>query len=103
MPKGKSAHERVMRKRQKVYGPTGPNFIAFGKAVTAVLEAHYQCKLPHDIPSHVASLIYAQGKLLRMVMPFAYNGDSAVDAKAYIDIADSLDARKTSPSRRKKS
>lgn len=85
---------KVMRTRQKVYGPTGPNFAAFGKAVTALLEAHYQMKLPHDIPPHVAALIYGQGKLIRMALPFEYNGDSAVDAKAYVDIADELDPRR---------
>lgn len=93
-PTDPTEHRRVMEDRQKVYGPTGPNFEAFGKAVTALLEAHFQEKLPHDIPPHVAAAIYAQGKLLRMVMPFAYNGDSAIDAKAYVDIVDELDARR---------
>ena len=101
MRKRKPQHEKVMKTRQKVYGPTGPNFVAFGKAVTALLEAHYQIRLPTDIPPHVASLIYAQGKLIRMALPFAYNGDSAVDAKAYVDIADELDSRRPTPNRRK--
>lgn len=103
MAKRESVQRKVMRKRQKVYGPPGPNFVAFGKAVTALLEAHFQVKLPHEIPPHVASLIYAQGKLLRMALPFAYNGDSAVDAKAYVDIAEEMDPRKPVKKRRRKS
>ena len=83
----------IIRERQKVYGKTGPNFTAFGLGVTALLEAHYQMKLPHAVPPNVAALIYAQGKLIRMALPFEHNGDSAVDGKNYIDIAEELDPR----------
>lgn len=100
MPKSEPVQRKVMKKRQKVYGPTGPNFTAFGKGVTALLEAHFQEKLPHDIPPHVASLIYGMGKLIRMALPFEHNSDSAVDGKAYIDIAEELDPRRRPRSKR---
>jgi len=89
-----SEEHEVMKDRQKVYGPTGPNFEAFADALTALLEAHFQQKLPGRIPPHVAALVYAQGKLIRMALPFSYNRDSMVDLKAYAEIADQLDPRK---------
>lgn len=84
-----------MIQRQKIYGPTGVNFESFGKAVTALLEMHYQKKLPHDIPPHVAAHIYTVGKVLRSVAPFKHHPDNAVDAHNYIEIAEELDKRRS--------
>lgn len=81
----------LLNNRRKIYGPSPFNQDTVGKAWTAVLESHYQIKLPHDIPSHIVALLMTQLKIIRASTPFVRRKDSYDDAHGYIAIAEHCD------------
>lgn len=78
----------ILGERGASYGPVGLNQGVLGKAWTAILESHYQIKLPHDIPAHVASLMMVSLKQLRAANPFKFNQDNYDDGHNYLTIAE---------------
>lgn len=83
----------IIQERGEVYGNSKTFFPAFGKAITALLEAHYEIKLSHDIPEHVAVQIMVLLKGLRAVRQHTFQLDNYLDEEAYVQIALSLDKR----------
>jgi len=86
--------EEVTEDRGKVYGDLLSTFAATGKALTALLEAHYEIKLPHDIPPHVAGQVMVIIKALRASKNYDYNEDSYIDEMNFARLSMQLDPRR---------
>jgi hypothetical protein len=56
-----------------------------GYQITALIETHFQIKLPGMVPAHVACLIMAAVKANRLA--FRGKQDSADDLHNYVDMA----------------
>lgn len=86
-------HEEILKERAKVYGDFTTSLGTIGKIWTALIEAHYQIKLDHDIPPHLAGTIMAGLKLYRMTCPFEPSPDSYPDLINYVNAAKNADPR----------
>lgn len=86
-------HERILEQRGRVYGDFTTSLATIGKIWTALIEAHYQIKLGHDIPPHITSLMMVGLKVYRASCPFDPSPDSYPDARNYLDAAEKADPR----------
>ena len=85
-------HAMIMKKGH-VYGSFHVGFDAYALVLTAILENHYQQKLPHPVPGHLIGLMMAGQKVVRASAPNDFNDDNYVDAHAYMDMARVKDDR----------
>lgn len=83
----------IIEERGKVYGDPNLSFRVAGKAMTALLESHYQMHLPHDIPPHVMSEIMVVIKACRACVPFDFHEDNYNDQVNYVKLARNADER----------
>lgn len=72
-----------MPERARDYGDHVEGGRLTGKVLTALIERHYNIKLPHDIPASLYEQMMAAVKMVRL----AYNPvheDSVLDAQNYL-------------------
>ncbi len=77
--------QEIRREREARYGNPIINHRAACYALTGLLENHYQIKLPHPVPAHIAALFQICTKVTREA--YRHTPDNAVDVHNYIDIA----------------
>ena len=85
-------HNRVIRSRQRQYGPPLHGHACLGKAWTALINEHLQTKLV-DLPPHLVCLMLASLKLHRAAKPFEVTPDTYLDARNYTTLAERVDPR----------
>lgn len=78
---------QLVRERGESYGDFYENHRHLGIAYTAIIEAHYQIRLPHIMPAHIAALIAEQMKTIRAAGPFKMSDDNYHDGHNYLSIA----------------
>ena len=78
--------DETIGERSAVYGPPHESHANIGLAWTAIINQHYQIKLAHPIPSHIAELMMVAFKIQRSLLTFKQ--DNYVDAKAYLAFAE---------------
>lgn len=86
----------VLAERGRTYGPNPFNQETVAMGWQAILESHFQTKLPGPIPPHIVALMMCTLKILRWSCPFEYNPDNKVDLLGYAEIAERCEARITS-------
>lgn len=78
----------LISERGKQYGPNPFNQETVALTWQAILEAHYQQKLPGPIPPHVVALMMLTMKACRAATPFPYHQDNYDDMHGYTKIAE---------------
>lgn len=76
----------IREERGSVYGPPEPNHENIGLVFTALLQSHYDIRLPYPIPAYVAELMFDAFKDVRCARP-VYRADSYLDGHNYKDFA----------------
>lgn len=82
----------VHDERARIYGDATDGHTNLGLIFTALIQGHYDIKLPHPVPADLALLMMAGGKLNRASRANVYHADNYVDGKVYFALAD--DAKK---------
>lgn len=85
--------EAILKDRGEVYGPADHNMRSTGHIIRGILEAHFQIKLPGEIPPHIVAAIFVGSKLARIAVPFKFNEDNFDDAHNYLTLGARLDPR----------
>src|SRR6185503_19347325 len=91
---GNSKLDAITAERSKVYGNAEDAFRATGIALTGLIEAHYNIKLPHAIPPHVAGLVMVMIKAIRAARPYDYNEDTYDDMENFSRLSKQVDTRR---------
>lgn len=77
--------KKVLRRRQKIYGPPASNHANIGLAWTGLLQQHYGITLPHSIPNWLVELMLVELKVNRSAR--VYHHDNYIDMVAYAGFA----------------
>lgn len=80
------AERAIANKRGALYGGVSHGHTCLGKMWTAILENHFQMKLPHDIPAHVALLMMTALKIERAATS-TNQPDTYIDGALYFKLA----------------
>jgi len=91
---GNGKLDAITAERSKVYGDANDSFRATGIALTGLIEAHYNIKLPHAIPPHVAGLVMVMIKAVRAARPYDYNEDTYDDMENFSRLSKQVDTRR---------
>jgi hypothetical protein len=86
--------QKIREERTEIYGDSVLAHRVAGKAVTAILEAHYGFAFPHDIPPHVMAQCNVAVKGLRAVKQAPFHQDNYDDQANYVQLALEADDRK---------
>lgn len=78
----------LIAERGKQYGPNPFNQETVALTWQALLEAHYQKKLPGPIPPHIVALMMLTMKACRAATPFPYHQDNYDDMHGYAKIGE---------------
>lgn len=84
---------KIMEDRGSKYGDFQISMRAAGLMAQALLEMHYQTKLPGPVPPHVIGHLNSCIKSSRACAPFKFELDNYKDAHNYLKIAMETDSR----------
>lgn len=83
-----SALAAIREERQSLYGDPEPNHENIGLVITALIQSHYDIRLPYPVPSFLAELIFAHAlKGVRQARP-TFVQDSYDDGGNYQNFAE---------------